>query len=351
MTDRKPFVRVPVDMGEEMRQTVIDMGIFDKEHRIISEDGFLYIPLTHYDEEVQRRLNSAEVEVGERDFETTVEGPRSLTEALQDKMSAKALEHLPRAYDLIGDIAVLEIPDEIQEYSNAIGEAFHQIHPNFSTVLAKRGAISGTKRVREYQYLHGEEKTHTVHTEYGFRIAVDLARAYFSPRLLQEHHRVAQQVEPGATVIDMFTGVGPFAIHIAGTCECTVYAIDINPDAIALLEESISMNRLKGEIFPVVADASEYVSQNFDKNVDRIIMNHPSGAAEFVGDACAAIREGGILHYYDFLGGEDAESVLETKIQRLVREADREIALIDKMRRVRDSAPYEYQMVADIVIH
>lgn len=351
MTDKSPFVRVPVESGERIRQMLVDMGVFDKEHRIISEGGFLYIPLTRYEEAIRFHFSSEEVDFGERVFDSTVEGPRSLEEALEDKMSPMELKHLPRAYDLIGDIAVLEIPDEIQHHADVIGEAFHKTHPNFSTVLAKSSAIGGTRRVREYEHLYGEKKTYTIHTEYGFRIAVNLAKAYFSPRLLQEHYRVAQQVDSEETVIDMFTGVGPFAIHIAGRSECTVYAIDINPDAIALLEESITMNPLEGQIIPVVADASEYVSRNFDHNVDRVIMNHPSGAAAFVTDACTAIREGGILHYYDFLGGENAESLLKAKIQRLVEEAGRRVDLIKKVRRVRDSAPYEYQMVADVIVH
>ncbi|TFG08840.1 class I SAM-dependent methyltransferase family protein [Candidatus Thorarchaeota archaeon] len=351
MTERRPFVRVPVDTGEQMRQKIIDLGILDKEHRIISEDRYLYIPLVRYTEAIESQLDSDDIEFGERAFESTVEGPRSLEEALEDKLSVKELGYLPRAYDLIGDIAVLEIPDEIRDHAEAIGQAFHEIHPNFSTVLAKHGAIGGTRRVREYEHLHGEDKTHTIHTEYGFRIAVDLAKAYFSPRLLQEHHRIAQQVEDGEVVVDMFTGVGPFAIHIAGSSESTVYAIDINPDAIALLEESISMNRLKGEIIPVVADASEYVPCNFNHNVDRIIMNHPSGAAEFVADACTAIHKGGMLHYYDFLGGENPESSVEHKIRQLVGGAGRRVSQVRNVRRVRDSAPYEYQLVTDVVVH
>jgi tRNA (guanine37-N1)-methyltransferase len=334
-----------------MRQLLIDMGLFDKEHRIISEGGFLYIPLKHHNEALKSSLNLDGVELGERSFESTVEGPRSLEDALKDRMSTRDLEYLPRAYDLIGDIAVLEIPDEIRHYADAIGEAFQLIHPHFSTVLAKSGAIGGTRRVREYEHLHGEEKTYTIHTEYGFRIAVDLVKAYFSPRLLQEHHRVAQQVQDRETVLDMFTGVGPFAIHIAGSSECTVYAVDVNPDAISLLKKSISINRLKGEIVPVVADASEYARFNFNHNVDRIIMNHPSGAAKFVADACTAIREGGTLHYYDFMGGDNPESLIESKIRQLVEKAGRQVGQVEEVRRVRDSAPYEYQLVTDVIVH
>jgi tRNA G37 N-methylase Trm5 len=79
-------------------------------------------------------------------------------------------------------------------------------------------------------------------------------------------------------------------------------------------------------------------------------MNHPAGAFEFVVDACKALKPEGIMHYYEFMGGEDPEGSLTEKITNLVKESSREVARIETIRRVRDSAPHEYQMVADVVI-
>ena len=271
-------------------------------------------------------------------------------EALEDIIPPELLDMVPRAYDLVGKIAVLEIPEELQEYSEAIGHAFHSVHGNFETVLAKQGAISGLTRVREYELLWGEDTTKTVHMEYGCRLAVDLEKAYFSPRLLEEHHRVASMVQEGEAVLDMFCGVGPFAIHIAKRVKAHVIAIDINPHAIELLRESISLNRLVGTIEPVVADASEYAT-TMEASVDRVIMNHPSGAEGFVKDGCGVLRSGGVLHYYDFVGGEDPEGEMRRSITRLIEESGRAIGEINLVRRVRDSAPYEYQLVADVIIN
>lgn len=265
-------------------------------------------------------------------------------------MPPDLIDLLPRAYDAVGDIAILEIPPELHDYKIEIGRAFHQLHPSFSTVLCKRGAITGMTRTRQYEFLSGEEKTSTVHVEYGCRIAVDLARAYFSPRLLEEHNRIASQVQEGESVIDMFTGVGPFALHIARRQSATVTAIDINPHAIELLRKSLSMNKLRGRVIPVVADAGEYVPAHFTHNVDRVIMNHPSGASKFVNAACTAVRAGGIIHYYDFIASHSAEDDMREKITRLVQEAGYIVSEILAIRRVRDSAPYEYQMVVDVVI-
>ena len=346
----RPYIRVAAVHGETVRQSLLQMGLLDVRHRIISENGMLFLPLSG---EVDPAIISKELQTvfstGERLFEAASDGPRTLTDTLQDKIPPAMLELVPRAYDLIGDIAVLELPEELHDYSKTIGSAFHDIHSHFKTVLAKKGAVFGTTRVRQYELLWGEDTTRTIHTEYGCRLAVDLEKAYFSPRLLEEHNRIANLVQSGELVVDMFCGVGPFAIHICRRTDAHVIAVDINPDAISLLRESLTMNRLVGQVIPVVADVSEYLS-TFEDSVDRVIMNHPSGAQAFVGDACQVLRAGGVAHYYDFIGGDHPESDLTRTVTELVERANRQVREISLLRRVRDSAPYEYQMVADLVI-
>ncbi len=352
MSSERPYVKVPAKSGENIRKILIEVGFLDIGHRIIAEEDFLYLPLveTMEYEDAIRLLEVATLEIGSRGFQKVNESPSTLSEVLIDILNQEQLEILPRAYDLVGDIAVLEIPDELLEFSNQIGSAFLQIHPSFSTVLGKKGAIAGRSRVREYSLLAGVDKTDTTHIEYGCKIRVDLAKAYFSPRLLEEHHQVAEQVTDDESVLDMFTGVGPFPLHIARRCGANVVALDINPDAITLLEESLKINKLVGRITPICVDAREYIQENLGQDMNRVIMNHPSGAHEFVADACNVLVSGGILHYYEFLGGDNPEAIFKDRIHQLVEEAGRKVDAISRIRRVRDSAPYEYQMVGDIRI-
>ncbi|MBN2230798.1 MAG: class I SAM-dependent methyltransferase family protein [Candidatus Thorarchaeota archaeon] len=351
MSSERFYVSVPVRYGEQIRKILSEMNLLDGDFKIISESGTLFLPTTN--EIALNRIHAIAkdlpLEIGRRSFEMTNQGPRTLSEALDGRLPSEKLALLPRAYDLVGDIAVLEIPDELASHSKLIGEVFHSIHRNFNVVLAKRGAVSGVTRVRQYDFLSGEERTKTIHTEYGCRLAVDLEKAYFSPRLLEEHNRVAQLVEENEVVIDMFCGVGPFAIHIARLKQAQIIAIDVNPAAIALLKESISLNRLVGSIIPVVADAHEYINDH-ELHADRVIMNHPSGASNFILDACRILEAGGIIHYYDFIGGDNPENTLTEKICKLIEEGGRSVKQVSTIRRVRDSAPYEYQMVADIIL-
>jgi tRNA (guanine37-N1)-methyltransferase len=352
MSSDKFFIKVKTRLGEKIRKALSAAGVLDNEYKIVRDNGNLCFPLRQELtlDDLQNILGSDDFEAGSMSFPSAFEEPETLSDALSGILTPEELELLPRAYDLVGDIAILELPDMLSKHAHQIGDAFLSIHHNFTTVLAKKGAISGTTRVREYDLLAGQNKTHTVHIEYGCRIAVDLAVAYFSPRLLEEHNRIAGQVGDEEVVLDMFTGIGPFALHIAKRSHAQVIAVDINEKGIELLRKSITMNRLIGAIEPVVADVRTYIKNNTHHNIDRVIMNHPSAAFEFIPDSCSALKKNGIMHYYDFIGGGQPETDLVEKITSLVKAAGRRVVEISKIRRVRDSAPYEFQMVVDLVI-
>ena len=79
-------------------------------------------------------------------------------------------------------------------------------------------------------------------------------------------------------------------------------------------------------------------------------MNHPSGASDFISEACYLLKPGGTMHYYDFIGGEDPEGDISEKLSQLVKTCSRTVDEISLVRRVRDSAPYEYHIVVDAII-
>ncbi len=352
MSVEKPFLCVPAAYGEQVRRKLLDLSLLDIDCKIVSTEGKLFFPLVKEVDlsEITQDMETSEYTTGIMEFTPILSGPRTIREALEDTLNEDELELLPRAYDLIGDIAVLEIPQELQEHRFAIGDAFLQVRSNFVTILGKKGAITGTLRTREYELLAGIDKTDTIHTEYACKIAVDLSKAYFSPRLLEEHNRIAQSVHENEHVTDMFTGVGPFALHIARKVRAKVVAVDINPEAIKLLETSMTMNRLQGTIDPITNDVRKFIQMVEPQSTNRVIMNHPSGASDFVSEACYLLKSEGKMHFYDFIGGKDPEEDLSKKLCRLVEDAGRKVNEIVLIRRVRDSAPYEYHMVIDAVI-
>lgn len=276
----------------------------------------------------------------------------TLTETLEAKMPPHLLASLPQALDVVGDIAIVEIPPELKTHERLIGEAILKTHRNVKTVLAKAGAVSGTFRLREFSFIAGEHRTQTVHREFGCQFHIDVAKAYFSPRLSHEHMRVASLVQGDEIVVDLFAGVGPFSVLIGKrNPDVRVYAVDINPEAVELLRVNVRVNRVENRVFPIQGDAREVAATKLKGKADRVIMNLPETAAEFVDAACLAVKpEGGVIHFYAFVRSPDSVENQELRFRESVEKAGKRVERFTCARSVRETAPYESQIVLDAEI-
>ena len=205
---------------------------------------------------------------------------------------------------MIGKIAIIKLPEELMPYKEAVGKAILKANKSIETVANDEG-VKGEERIRLLEIMAGKNQLATVHKEYGIELELDLSRVYFSPRLATEHWRVAQMVKEGEVVIDMFCGAGPFSILIAKNSRPkTVYAVDINEDAIHYLRRNIERNKVSN-IKAMQGDSKEIVPEL--ESAHRIIMNLPFSAYEFLWAALTNIKDKSIIHYYEVLGQEEKE--------------------------------------------
>ena len=230
--------------------------------------------------------------------------PRSFKDALAKSraLSKKELVLLPRAFDIIGDIALLEIPDELLKKSKKIGEALLKFYPNVKVVARKTSAVKGELRTRSVEVVAGENRTVTEYKENGIRLKVDVENVYFSPRLANERLRLARLVKPGENVLVLFAGVGPFSILIAKMQPTThVVSVELNPAATPLVLENIRLNKVAGRVEAIEGDAAAVLQEaRFQKWADRIVMVLPERAHEFLEGALKAAKSGCTIHLYAF---------------------------------------------------
>lgn len=295
-------LRVAKREAEEARQDLIARNLLDRAHRPRAEGDDLLLPLV------------GEIDGAERNIFTAF--PRR--------------EELPR-HELVGGIAIL------QEEDRKGAERVLRSRPSLHTVLYPTSPVEGEFRTREFAVLAGEETTRTVVTEHGHRFAVDLAHAYFSARLSTERQRVRSLMTEGERVVDMFAGVGPFAISLADQASLVV-AADLNPEAVSLLCENIALNR-KRNVLPVFADAA-HLPEIFGRTFDRVVMNLPMESSHFLSAAFALCRPGGTIHFYAL---QDHEGKYLDAIRTFP------VAGVTE-RRVRSYSPAEWHAVYDIVV-
>ena len=348
-------IKVPKTSGEKTLTLLKKFGLADKSLVIQREEEVLFIPLLREPKGLE--LTVLKTQVPAFTLLTAVFSqkelpPETLTQALEDKLPKGLLPSVPQAFDIIGNIVVIDIPSQLKPYQNMIAEAILQTQKNVTTILAKASDISGVFRVRDYDYIAGGHKTQTVHREFGCQFHVDIAKAYFSPRLSHEHERVAVQVQDAEVVADLFAGVGPFSVLIGKrNPKVTVYAVDLNPDAVELLKVNVRVNKVEDRVFPLLGDAREITRTRLKEKADRVIMNLPETAIDFVDAACNAIKPGGgIVHFYGFVRVPDSIENLKQRFSELVEKNGRQVEKYLYAKNIRETAPFESQVVLDAKI-
>jgi len=330
-TDRKK--------GEGVRLYLSKIGALDKEREIETKKEAIFIPLKR-ELTAEEKKKAGKADYIRKTLKERKNPARSLKEALKGKLTEEELALVKKSFDIIGDIAVLLVPQELEKKEKEIANAILEVHKNVHTVCKRTGAVEGDFRVRPIEIMAGEKKTKTIAKENKYSFELDLAEAFYTPRLATERERIAGEVGKDEVVIDMFTGVGPFAIPIAKKCR-KVYAIDLNPNAYKYLVENIKRNKA-GNVVPILGDAAQ-VGKLVPEKADRIIMNLPKHAFGFLKSAALAVKKGGMIHYHCF--GKEGE--IDELAEKAIKELGPQAKIIGK-RIVRQTSPKEYNWAIDI---
>ena len=297
-------IRVPKKEGEHVRADLLSKGMLDTKRKISSDEHFLTIPILGDKYEGYEAV--------EADLEHLEQVPTDYKEVLDIPEELKP--ELPSSFDVIGDVAIIKLPDSLLQYKGRIGEAVICVNRSIRTVMMDSG-VKGDLRIRELEQIAGEGSSETIHKEFGVRIAVDPSKVYFNPRLATERSRTASLVEDGETIIDMFAGVAPFGLVICKRARPEiVYSIDINPDAEGFVRRNMELNRIEN-IAPITGDATEAVKGLPD--ADRVIMNLPQMADSFIAAALSKTKAGGMIHLHKIT----ERSELDDLAERIKRDA------------------------------
>ncbi len=327
-------VKVLPKFAESVRRQLAEKGLINNNYEIKKENGYIFIPLIETAQDIRISHGSIVNAV----FSRRRIFPKKLSEAV----GIKGL----RAFDVVGDIAIIEVPEKYRNLEEKIGEAILNLHKNIKTVVAKGSCVHGEYRVREVRHIAGDRKTITYHKEHGCVFKIDVSKIYFSPRLSHERLRIANQVKDGEHILALFAGVAPFPIIIAKRKNVIAYSIELNPLGHEYAIENIKMNKVSGRVIAVKGDVKEILKdEKFNRWADRIIMPLPKDAVNFIPYVIHAAKSGCIMHIYLFCRRDGIER-MESKVLELIGRPAKVIG----MRKVRTYSPEKDQYVMDVKI-
>ncbi|WP_427831951.1 class I SAM-dependent methyltransferase [Methanobrevibacter intestini] len=326
-------VKVPLKELNNTRKKLMEKQLMNMDYKIKTQDDYGFIPINTPDFKCDYEIVDVELEAMKR-------YPKNISELLKDDLTSKEIEDLKTSFDIIGDIVIVEIPENLEEKKSKIGKATLEFTKRKS-VYMKKSAIHGTIRIRDLELIAGENNPVTIHKEHGTRLKLNVEEVYFSPRLATERKRVSDSVKENENILDMFCGIGPFPIVIAKNNNVKITAVDINENAIKYLNENIRLNKLHN-IKSICGDIRE-VSKNLNKNYDRIIMNLPGLAYDFLDLAMTLIANNGIINYYEF---SDSYGQGIERLQKAAKKENKKVEILNT-RKVKSSSPGMWHVAID----
>ncbi|MEM2138477.1 MAG: class I SAM-dependent methyltransferase family protein [Candidatus Anstonellaceae archaeon] len=277
--------------AEKARQRLVSAGVFDGSFVPAHDEGFVYFAIKGK----IPGITTAQKNLAKR----SAQG-KSLYDELKGNLTAAELNELVTSFDIVGDIAVVEIPPALVKREKLIAEVILKNHKNVKTVAKKTGGTAGEFRIRPVKVIAGEKKTWTIYRESGCKFELDLNKTYFSPRLGTERARIAELVKPKELVLVPFAGVGPFAIAIGKAVpSARVVGIELNPDAAEYFKRNVVRNKCTN-LTAICGDVAKLLPGKYKGKASRAIMPLPKDAGRFLANAIPCLKKGGMLHYYSF---------------------------------------------------
>src|SRR5919202_739585 len=271
---------------------------------------------------------------------------------LKEILPPEDISKLYSAFDIIGSIIIIKIPDSLNSKKQIIADTILKDLKPAKSIFVQTSAVQGDYRIRALEHLAGDNSVITEYKEHGCRFIVDVTKTYFSPRLSTERLRISKMVTDNEIITNMFAGVGTYSILIAKSNKsCKVYSIDSNPVANELALINAKLNKVQERVIPICGDAREVINKQLKGTSTRVLMPLPEKAKEFVDSAVLALREKkGMIHYFAHIKAPSRKLALDNAAVDIKHAFVKYEYRIASTRVVREVGARLYQTVSDVIV-
>jgi len=223
---------------------------------------------------------------------------------------------VPRGFQRLGTVVVVELPEALRAHFPEIGAAY-AAELGVRTVLRRRGAVTGDFRLPRVERIAGNG-TETEVREHGIRYGFDAERIMFARGNKSERQRAGRLVRPGETVVDLFAGIGYFALPaLVHGRAARVHACEANPVAMGYLVSNAVRNG-------VVDRLTAYPGDNREAPIppavaDRVFLGLLPDSLPWVPRALGLLAAGGgWIHVHRLQGSRDGASEATDPVAEVV---------------------------------
>ena len=332
-------IKVKLKDAEKTKKELIQKRILSTNHKIIKEKNHIYFPVT-------KTLKGYEYE--EKEFEETKSKDKDLRTLIKKHFTEEELKKLKTSFDVIGEIAILEIDEELRKKEKIIADTLLKSHKSIKTVLRKDDKHEGEYRTQKMKWLAGKKTKETTHKENNVTLKLNVETVYFSPRLATERKRIAEQVRKGEEILVMFSGCAPYPCVLSKNTDAKhITGIELNPEGHEYAKKNVAINKLKN--ITLINDDVKKACKKMTKKYDRILMPLPKNAEDFLEPALHVAKKNTTIHFYNFLHETEFEEA-----ERKVKEACKKKKLKYKKKKLikaGQQSPRTYRICLDFEVY
>jgi len=253
---------------------------------------------------------------------------------------------MPRGYQRLGRVLLLRLPASYRPYFARIGRAWQE-ELGVATVLVRVGPVEGEfRRPTVERIAGGSSETEVV--EHGIRWRFDAARVMFAAGNRTERQRAGRLARPGETVVDLFAGIGYFAIPAAVVGRARrVVAVEKNPVAFGYLTANAARNGVADRINARLGDNRDVPLP--PGSADRVFLGYLPDAVPWVRRAVGLlVPDGGWLHVHSVADARGARDAATARVREAVTDAGGRVTEPPRGREVKPYGPGRTHVVVDV---
>jgi tRNA wybutosine-synthesizing protein 2 len=252
---------------------------------------------------------------------------------------------LPRGYTRLGPVVLLRLPGELAPQFARLGRLYAE-ELGARTVLRATGPVLGEYRRPSVEVLYGSD-TETEVLEHGVRWRFDAAEIMFARGNKGERARAAELVGPGERVVDLFAGIGYFAVPAARRQpSARITAVEANPVAFRYLAMNCRRNGVADRVRCLLGDNRRLALDR--GRADRVFLGYLPSSLPWTELALGLLRaEGGVLHLHFVADVRDGLEGAAALAAAAVGNAGGRLDAI-AVREVKPYGPGRFHAVADV---